>query len=117
MPPVSNTHLAHYPLPGFGELVAVEVLWGFLYLAAAWPWLRLLKGGRMRAALFFGAAYSILGGIAPLLLPNPLMPAPIRLAHGFEVGISNFVFGALEGWALAGNPSPVANPVAETVLP
>ena len=24
----------------------------------------------------------------------------IRLAHGFEVGISNFLFGALVGWTL-----------------
>ncbi|HEX5426443.1 MAG TPA: hypothetical protein VFW94_23035, partial [Candidatus Acidoferrales bacterium] len=57
------------------------------------------------AALFLGAAYSILGGIAPLLLPNPFMPPNIRLAHGFEVGISNFVFGMIVGWALTAKRS------------
>ncbi len=46
----------------------------------------------------------VLGGIAPLLLPNPFMPSGIRLAHGFEVGISNFLFGMIVGAALASKP-------------
>lgn len=105
------------PLPGLGALLVVEALRGLLYVAAAWPWLRLLRGDRLHAALFLGAAYSILGGIAPLLLPNPLMPAQLRLAHGFEIGISNFVFGALVGWALSGRPAPIVNPKPQPALP
>lgn len=88
------------PLPGIGVLFIVELIRGFLYLLAVWPWLGMITT-RARTVLFFGAAYSVLGGIAPLLLPNPFMPPHIRLAHGFEVGISNFVFGAVVGWALA----------------
>lgn len=99
------------PLPGRGTVIVAEVVRSLIYVAAAWPWLRLLKGRRVHAVLFFGAAYSIVGGISPLLLPNPLMPGPVRLAHGFEVGISNFVFGALLGWALGGRPAPKADPL------
>jgi hypothetical protein len=91
------------PLPGLGVLFTVELVRGFLYVLAAWPWLRMITS-RARTVLFLGAAYSILGGLAPLLLPNPFMPPNIRLAHGFEVGISNFVFGAMVGWALASKP-------------
>jgi hypothetical protein len=81
-------------------LLPIEWVRGLIFVVGAWPWLPLLRS-RGRAILFLGAAYSILGGIAPLLLPNPLMPGPIRLAHGFEVGISDFIFGALVGWTLA----------------
>lgn len=105
------------PLPGLGELLVVEYLRGLLYLASAWPWLRLFRGDRLHGAVFLGAAYSILGGIAPLLLPNPLMPAQIRVAHGFEIGISNFVFGAIVGLALSGKSAPVVHKESQPVLP
>lgn len=104
------------PLPGLAEILAVEAIRGLLYLGAAWPWLWLLRANRLRAAVFFGAAYSIIGGIAPLLLPNPLMPAHIRLAHGIEIGISNFVFGALVGCVLLGKSAPVKNRVTQPAL-
>lgn len=98
-------------LPTLGVFLAVELGRGFLYLLAVWPWLRIITR-RGHAVLFLGTAYSILGGVAPLLLPNPFMPPQIRLAHGLEVGISNFVFGAIVGWALtAKRAAPVADPV------
>lgn len=104
------------PLPGLGDLLVVEALRGLLYLGAAWPWLRLFRGDRLRAAIFLGAAYSIIGGIAPLLLPNQLMPPHIRLAHGFEIGISNFAFGVLVGWLLKGRPALVENRMPQSAL-
>ncbi len=105
-----------YPLPGLGELLVVEAIRGLLYLGAAWPWLWLLRANRLRAAVFLGAAYSIIGGIAPLLLPNPLMPAHIRLAHGIEIGISNFLFGVLVGCLLLRKPVPVGDRVTQPAL-
>lgn len=105
------------PLPGLATLLVVEFLRGILYVVAAWPWLALLRRRRLHAALFLGASYSILGGIAPLLLPNALMPAQIRLAHGFEVGISNFVFGALVAWVLAGKRAHVVSSKPQPALP
>lgn len=99
------------PFPNFSVIFLVELGRGILYVLAAWLWLRIIAG-RGHVVLFLGGAYSILGGIAPLLLPNPFMPPHIRLAHGFEVGISNFVFGMIVGWALtAKRPAPVADSV------
>jgi hypothetical protein len=42
-----------------------------------------------------------LGGIAPLIQPNELMPLYIRIGHSFEVGISNFAFGLVLGLLLS----------------
>ncbi len=101
-------------LPAPGPLLIVEVGRALIFLVAALPWLRILKG-RTRTMLFLGLAYSILGGISPLLLPNPIMPANIRLAHGFEVGISNFIFGAFIGWLMTAKSSPSAAPLPSPV--
>lgn len=99
-------------LPTIGVVLLVEFGRGVLYVLAAWLWVRIIPG-RGHAALFLGAAYSILGGIAPLLRPNPFMPPNVRLAHGFEVGISNFVFGLIVGWVLSAKaPAPVAESVS-----
>ena len=56
-----------------------------------------------RAALPWPLAwtFSLLGGIIPLMLPNPYMPDFIRLPHLIEVGVSNFLFGCLAAWLLA----------------
>jgi hypothetical protein len=40
-------------------------------------------------------------GLAPLLVPNPLMPDAIRYAHMVEVVCSNLVFGGIAGWLLS----------------
>jgi hypothetical protein len=74
-------------------------------------------GNRRSAALLAGLTLSILGGVAPLIVPNPYMPVDIRIPHLFETGISNFLYGALAGFVLAapasrtrmqGWPSPVS---------
>ncbi|MDW3645806.1 MAG: hypothetical protein R8P61_01935 [Bacteroidia bacterium] len=48
---------------------------------------------RLHKGLLIGACFSILGGLAPLIAPNELMPAYVRFGHAFEVGISNFLYG------------------------
>jgi hypothetical protein len=49
---------------------------------------------------------SVLGGVAPLLIPNPYLPDAVRHAHLPEVGVSLFLFGFVAAWLLAG-PSRV----------
>jgi hypothetical protein len=51
-----------------------------------------------RKALLIGLVFSILGGIAPLIPPNEFMPADIRIGHGFEVGVSNLIYGVILGY-------------------
>jgi hypothetical protein len=58
-------------------------------------------GTRGERALRAAVTLSLVGGVAPLLVPNPFMPDAVRLAHGVEVGVSSLIFGALAGWLLA----------------
>jgi hypothetical protein len=81
------------PLPSLGELFAIQFFRGLLYIAIVVPFARRMAGHRSHAGVVLGLCYSILGGIAPLLLPNAFMPVAIRIAHSMEVGISNFIFG------------------------
>ena len=54
----------------------------------------------LRNAILIGSLFSILGAIAPLIPPSEFMPGNIRLVHGFEVGISNFIYGWVLGYLL-----------------
>jgi hypothetical protein len=47
-----------------------------------------------------GVAYAILSGISPLLAGAEMMPFHVRLAHGIEISVSNFIFGCLVAWLL-----------------
>jgi hypothetical protein len=47
----------------------------------------------IKKAILIGLIFSVLGGVAPLIPPSELMPSYVRLGHGFEVGISNFIYG------------------------
>lgn len=91
--------------PGFeefyeGKLPSPELFFmtnmgfrGFVFVAIAILIDRSLAGSRLGKAIFVGLVFSIIGGVAPLIPPNELMPEFIRVAHGFEVGFSNFFYG------------------------
>lgn len=88
---------ADKPLPGLGELVALQLARGVIFAFSSWG----VLGCQPRyAPLTIGATFSILGGIAPLMTANPLMPEAVRLVHAVEVGVSNFLFGAFLAWVL-----------------
>lgn len=89
-------------LPDLSQILLMQVFRGLLYVCAAIPLVRMFNVRRFEAAFLTGLAFSILGGVAPLIIPNPYMPANIRLVHGFEVGISNFLFGVIAGLLLFG---------------
>jgi hypothetical protein len=80
-------------LPSAGELCAILFCRGLFYILIALPFLRRMAGHRLHAGVILGLCFSVLGGLAPLLLPNPYMPGRIRMAHSIEVGISNFILG------------------------
>jgi hypothetical protein len=65
-----------------------------LWTTLAVPILKMMKGQWWHA----GLAVALLFGVfmtAPLLLPNTLMPAEVRMAHLLETSTSNFLFGWL----------------------
>lgn len=92
-------YIAHFyesrALPPAFEVAAVQVVRSLIFVAAAYP---LLKGGLRGAPLRLALVYGIIGGLAPLLLDNPYMPADIRFYHAVETSVSNFIFGVVVGF-------------------
>jgi hypothetical protein len=68
-----------------------------LMIASAVP------ASRRAHALMVAVALSVLGGFAPLIVPNPYLPDEVRWAHFVEVVSENFVYGAFVGWLLGGS--------------
>jgi hypothetical protein len=57
------------------------------------------EGEMPETALAIGLLFGVVMN-TPLLLPNPYMPEPVRMAHLVETASSNFIFGVLIGWLL-----------------
>jgi len=87
-------------IPSFELIFKTQLLRGLIFAGVALLVLRTTDLAQIKAALLIGVIFSILGGIAPLIPPNELMPLHIRLAHGFEVGISNLIYGILAAYLL-----------------
>lgn len=106
------------PMPPVQLVLAVQLVRALALVAIVFAIVRELWPRRGAAALAAGVAMGVLGGVAPLLLPNPYLPDAVRLAHLPETAISNLVFGMLAAWLLAGSgrtqgvpahpPSPAA---------
>jgi hypothetical protein len=84
--------------PALGKILIMQLLRGLIYVIVVLPVIRMINAKRLEIALLVGLQLSVLGGIAPLLPPNPYMPPEIRLVHGIEIGISNFIYGAIIGF-------------------
>ncbi len=80
-------------------LIPFQVLRAMCWVAIALPIVRMVKGDWLEIALALGVTFSVLM-TALLLLPNPYMPEPVRMAHLAETASSNFIFGILAGWLL-----------------
>jgi hypothetical protein len=94
-------------IPDVGFVAALQVLRGLGFVGVAVVLVRGLAASRGGAALAVGLTLSVVGAIAPLLVPNAYLPTPVRLAHLVEVGLSNLVFGIAAGLILGGDSSPV----------
>ena len=65
-------------------------------------------------ALLTGFIFSIVGGIAPLILPHDeLMPAYIRFGHAFEVGFSNLLYGIILTYLIGQRTAAYDNNLSE----
>jgi hypothetical protein len=88
--PFVKDYYATRTLPPVGLVLGLQLVRGALYVLYAWPWFRLTP---RHSGIVLALVYSVVGGVAPLLLDNPYMPQSVRLAHMVEVGVSNFLFG------------------------
>lgn len=75
------------------SLFLLQVGRALLWTAIALPVIRMMKGKWWEAGL--GVALLFAMASSQLLLPNPLMPYEVRMAHLLETATSNFLFGWL----------------------
>ena len=87
-------------LPAFDIMLFTQFPRGLLFVSMAILILRTSELKLIKKAILVGLIFSILGGIAPLIPPSEFMPGNIRLVHGIEVGISNFLYGLALGFLL-----------------
>jgi hypothetical protein len=88
-------------MPSPAYVALIQLFRGLGYVGIALALVRWLPLHRMGTALSVGLTLSILGGVAPLVVPNVYLPTPVRLVHLIEVGVSNFLFGFFVGWLLS----------------
>jgi hypothetical protein len=84
-------------------LVPFQILRAMCWVALALPVIRMMKGQWPETALAIGLLFSVVMN-AQLLLPNPYMPEPVRMAHLVETASSNFIFGLFTAWLLTTTP-------------
>jgi hypothetical protein len=75
-------------------LIPLQAVRALLWAAIAVPVIRMMKGRWWEAGLAVALLFGVVG-TSLLLLPNPLMPPEVRMAHLVETASSNFLFGWL----------------------
>ncbi len=88
---------------------------GLLMTVAVLPVIFTLRLPRWQAALVAGILIWIMGGGAPLLVPNPLMVAAQRYMHIVEIMTQNVALGVTAGWLLRARAKTVAAPIERAV--
>lgn len=86
-------------IPAVSQIVAMQfLLRGPVFLLVCLLLLRMFRLPHIAGALAVGLAFTVLSGVAPLIVPNPFFPDAVRWVHFGEVTSSNFVFGCVVGW-------------------
>lgn len=86
-------------IPGFAQIVSLQFfLRGPVFVLVCLLLMRMFRLGRISGALAVGLAFTLLSGVAVLMIPNPFFPDAVRWVHFGEVTSSNFVFGCVVGW-------------------
>jgi len=105
--PYVKDFYATQQLPSPGMIVALQLsIRGPVFVLLCLALARMLGLPRLSGALAVGAVFTLLSGVAPLLMPNPYFPDAVRWVHFCEVTSENFIFGAIVAW-LWGRPLPV----------
>ncbi|MGI8784575.1 MAG: hypothetical protein ACR2L2_13095 [Acidobacteriota bacterium] len=100
--PYVRDFYASRELPALLPLMLRQVFRGLVFVGLSLLVIQRATGSRREVAFIVGLVLSMVGGIVPLLAPDPYIPSYIRWVHGWEVGVSNLLFGSLVGWLLVG---------------
>lgn len=102
--PFVRDFYAGQQLPSMGTIVALQLLIrGPVFVLICIGLARMLGMTRLSGAIAVGVIFTLLSGVAPLIVPNPYFPDAVRWVHFGEVVSENFVFGAFVAW-LWGEP-------------
>ena len=74
-------------------LFVLQVVRALLWATLAVPIIKMMKGEWWESGLAVALLFAVM--TSQLLLPNPLMPAEVRMVHLVETATSNFLFGWL----------------------
>ena len=91
---------------GQPKLVLLQSARALMWVALAWPVVRMMTGGAASAALAVALLFGVLFP-SQLLVPNPWMPDHVRWLHLLETSTSTFLFGLFVGWQLHRLSAPV----------
>jgi hypothetical protein len=106
--PYVRDFYATQKIPGTGEIVAMQfLLRGPVFILVCLLLLRMFRLPHLSGALAVGLGFTVLSGVAPLIVPNPFFPDSVRWVHFGEVTSSNFVFGFVMGW-IWGHKQPLS---------
>jgi len=98
--PLVQQHYQQWPMPNPALVFPMQIVRGAAFGLTLLLLVRQTATDRLMAGMIGGLLLSVLGGVAPLLVPNAYMPDLVRLAHLAEIVVSNFAFGLLAAWWL-----------------
>ena len=103
--PYVRDFYATQTLPPMPTILALQLfLRGPIFIALCLWIVRLLGLPRLSGAIATGLCFTILSGVLPLLIPNPIFPDAVRWVHMAEVTSSNFVFAFFVAWLWTSSP-------------
>ena len=86
-------------LPSVGTIVTLQFfVRGPAFVLLCLLLARMIGLPRYAGAIAVGIVFTLLTGVAPLLMPNPFFPDSVRWVHFCEVTSENFVLGAFVTW-------------------
>ena len=110
--PYIKDFYATQTVPPMRAIFALQLLVrGPVFIVLCILMVRMLALPRISGALAVGILFTLLSGIAPLLMPNPYFPDSVRWMHFCEVTSSNFLFGTIVG-LLWGPPKSLSAPLS-----
>ena len=86
-------------IPPAGQIVALQFFFrGPVFVLVCLTLLRMFRMRHLAGAIAVGVTFTLLSGVAPLVIPNSVFPDSVRWVHFCEVTSSNLVFGFIVGW-------------------
>ena len=97
--PFVRDYYATQHIPSPGQIIALQfLLRAPLFILVCLTLLRMFRLSHLSGAVAVGLAFTLISGVATLIMPNGIFPDTVRWAHFWEVSTSNLVFGMVVAW-------------------